>query len=149
METVTGAWGFRAETAVFLEDAFQAPGAIGLREGRSFDTGAGVDRKAGGYRVSGSVLVHHESYDAGGERTDTSLILSADRTFVRERYEGRLFGVYNPSSRSTFLRWIASARLQDNLVLEGSIGWFNGESLDTVGRFGDSDFVYARLKYYF
>ena len=149
VETVTGAWGFRAETAVFVEDSFQVPDGIGLREGRSFDTGAGVDRKAGAYRVSGSVLVHHESYDGGGARTDTSLILSADRAFARERYQGRLFGVYNPSSRSTFLRWITTAKLQDNLALEGSIGWFNGEGLDTIGRFSDSDFVYARLKYYF
>jgi hypothetical protein len=149
METVTGEWGFRAETAVFVEDAFQVPDGIGLREGRSFDSGAGVDRKAGAYRVSGSVLVHHESYDGGGARTDPSLIVSADRSFARERYQGRLFGVYNPSNRSTFLRWITTAKLQDNLALEGSIGWFNGEGLDTIGRFADSDFIYARLKYYF
>src|SRR5207237_7645822 len=63
METVTGPWGFRAETAVFVADAFQAADAVGLRTGRSFDTGAGVDRKAGDYRVSGSVVVHHETYD--------------------------------------------------------------------------------------
>jgi hypothetical protein len=149
METVSGAWGFRAETAIFVEDAFQVDNGIGLRQGRSFDGGAGVDRKAGAYRVSGSVLVHHESYDGDGARTDTSLILSADRSFARERYEGRLFGVYNPSSRSTFFRWIATAKVQDNLALEGSIGWFNGEGLDTIGRFADSDFIYARLKYYF
>jgi hypothetical protein len=98
--------------------------------------------------------VHHEAYDrdAGAGisgRTDTSLILSADRTFAREKYQGRLFGVYNPSSGSTFLRGIATAKLQDNLALEGSIGWFQGQSLDTVGRFSDSDFVYGRLKYYF
>ena len=28
-------------------------------------------------------------------------------------------------------------------------GWFAGEGRDTIGRFSDSDFVYARLKYYF
>lgn len=154
METVTGAWGFRAETAVFVEDAFQAPDGLGLREGRSIDSGAGVDRKAGDYRVSGSVLVHHETHDPDSQassatRTDTSLILSADRTFARERYQGRVFGVYSPSSGSTFVRGIAIAKLQDNLALEGSLGWFQGRGLDTIGRFADSDFIYARLKYYF
>jgi hypothetical protein len=154
MEAVSGAWGFRAETALFVEDAFQVPDGFGIREGRSIDTGAGVDRKTGAYRLSGSVLVHHETYKAGGPataaaRTDTSLILSADRTFARERYQGRLFGVYSPSNGSAFVRGIATAKLQDNLALEGSIGWFNGRGFDTVGRFSDSDFIYARLKYYF
>jgi len=154
VETVADEWGFRAEAAVFPEDAFQLSSTFDLREGSSIDVGAGVDRKAGEYRVSGSILVHHEAYDdaaraAMSGRTDTSLILSADRAFAREKYQGRLFGVYTPSSGSTFVRGIATAKLQDNLAVEGSIGWFQGRSVDPVGRFSDSDFMYARLKYYF
>jgi hypothetical protein len=40
-------------------------------------------------------------------------------------------------------------KIQDNLAVEGSVGWFLGQGRDIVGRFGDSDFIYARLRYYF
>lgn len=148
VETVSGPWGMRGEVAVFTSDAFQpqAPGPV--RTGSSVDAGGGVDRKAGEYRLSGQVLVHRENYD-DGRRTDLSLIVSADRTFARQKYEGRLFGVYNPTSGSAFVRGIARAALRDNLALEGSIGAFAGDGADNIGRFADSDFVYLRVKYSF
>jgi hypothetical protein len=149
VETVSGPWVVRGEVAVFPRDAFQAPDRAAVVEGQSLDAGAGVDRKAGDYRVSGQVLVHRERYDAGGDRTDVSLIVSADRSFARERYSGRLFGVYNPKSHAGFVRGIATATLRDNVALETSIGWFGRRSLDTIGRFSDSDFIYLRLKYFF
>jgi len=149
-ETVAGAWVVRGELAAFPRDAFQAPAAAVVVPGRSFDVGGGVDRKAGEYRVSGQVLVHHEAYDDGAQgRTDVSLIVSADRSFARQKYEGRLFGVYNPSSDAAFVRGIAKAALRDNVALEGSLGWFTGTGTDIIGRFSDSDFVYLRLKYFF
>jgi hypothetical protein len=128
--------------------------------GQSFDGGVGVDRRAGDYTLSGTVLVHSESYDAplaaagvGRDavdgRTDVSFVVSADRTFARERYRLRGFGVYNATEASGFLRGIAMASLRDNVALEGSIGWFAGAGRDLVGRFSDSDFVYVRLKFYF
>jgi uncharacterized protein YdiU (UPF0061 family) len=110
-----------------------------------------VDRKAGDYRISGQVLVHreeHEITDPPG-RTDVSLIVSADRNFARQKYQGRLFGVYNPTNGSGFTRGIATASLRDNVALEGSIGWLAGSGTDPIGRFADSDFVYVRLKYFF
>ena len=124
-------------------------------EGTSFDAGVGVDRKAGSYRVSGTVLFHRERLDDTTvetdqrSRSDLSLVLSADRRFARERYGLRVFGVANTSEGSGFARAIGSAELRDNLALEGSIGWFVGEGRDLVGRFADSDFAYLRLKYYF
>ena len=118
--------------------------------GRSFDAGGGVDRKAGEYRVSGQLLVHREEYaDARAPRTDVSLIVSADRSFARQKYEGRLFGVYNPANGAAFLRGVARANLRDNVALEASIGAFGGDGVDTIGRFSDSDFAYVRLKYFF
>jgi hypothetical protein len=149
-ETVAGSWAVRGEVAAFARDAFQSPrGGLPLT-GRSFDAGGGVDRKAGEYRVSGQVLVHREDYDdRAGSRTDVSLIVSADRTFARQRYEGRLFGVYNPTSGAAFVRGVARANLRDNLALEGSIGAFGGDGADTIGRLSDSDFGYVRLKYFF
>ena len=57
--------------------------------------------------------------------------------------------VYTPSEGSSFIRVIATAKLFDDLALEGSGGVFAGDGRDAIGRFGDSDFVYARLKYYF
>ena len=78
-----------------------------------------------------------------------SLIVSADRTFARQKYEGRLFGVYNPTSGAAFVRGIARANLRDNVALEGSAGAFTGGGTDNIGRFADSDFAYLRLKYSF
>ena len=47
------------------------------------------------------------------------------------------------------LRAIATAKLRDNVAVEGSGGWLAGDGTDLIGRFRDSDFVYARVKYYF
>ena len=151
-ETVTGPWVVRGEVAAFTRDAFQAPATAAALTGHSFDAGAAVDRKAGDYRISGQVLVHAERYDRAFDvpgRTDVSLIVSADRTFAREKYQGRLFGVYNPHNDSGFVRGIAGATLRDNVALEGSLGWFAGSGADAISRFADSDFVYLRLKYFF
>ena len=154
-ETVHGEWGVRGEVAAFVNDNFQ--GSLRVVKGSSIDAGAGVDRRAGAYRISGTALVHHEAYDepiAGTDgatqgRSNLSLILAADRTFARERYRLRTFAVYTPDDSSAFLRAISIAKLRDNLALEGSIGWFAGEGRDVIGAFFDSDFLYARLKYYF
>jgi hypothetical protein len=146
-ETVTGPWGIRGEVAAFVRDNFQGDQAE-VVEGSSLDAGLGVDRKAGRYRVSGTVLLHRESADQPRDRSDISLIISVDRTFARERYQVRAFSVYNPSEESSFLRGIFTAKLRDDVALEGSGGWFAGDGRDTIGRFADSDFVYARLKYY-
>lgn len=163
-ETVRGEWGVRGEFAAFLEDSFQSLAlsafegpSLGIVSGRSFDTGVGVDRRAGDYRVAGTVLFHREQYDAPPDprvpsetrRTDVSLIAAADRSFARERYNVRVFGVYNASESSAFARAITTATLRDNVALEGSLGWFVGGGRDLVGQFDDRDFVYVRVKYYF
>jgi hypothetical protein len=110
--------------------------------------------------VSATILFHRESPDlaalppgrdpagAPSSRDDLSLIVSADRTFARERYGLRGFSVYNPSEGSAFLRAVGTAKVHDDAAVEVSGGWFPGDGRDTIGRFGDSDFLYARLKYY-
>ena len=155
-ETVRGQWGMRGEVAAVVDDNFQGP-APGIVKGRSIDAGLGVDRKAGAYRVSATALFHREAYadtmqsatgiDRG--RSDISLIVSGDRTFARERHRIRTFGVYNPNESSAFLRAIATTKVRDNVALEASGGWFAGGGRDLIGRFRDSDFLYARLRYYF
>ena len=147
-ETARGAWAARGEVAVFPRDAFQTAASPAILDGQSFDVGGGIDRKTGTFHLSGDVLVHHESH-GGGSRTDVSIIGSASREFARQKYEGRLFAVYNPAAESGFVRGIATAGLRDNVKLEGSIGWFAGSGDDTISRFGDSDFAYIRLKYFF
>lgn len=155
-ETVSGAWGLRGEAAVFTEDSFQSR-TLQRVSGRSIDAGVGLDRRAGDYTIGATVLVHSESYDmplgsdaaAGDGRTDLSLIVSTDRSLSRERYRLRGFGVYNASESSGFLRGIALVTLQDNVALEGSIGWFIGSGRDVIGRFASDDFGYVQLKYYF
>ena len=149
-ETVAGPWGVRGEVAVFTEDVFQPQALSPALTGRSFDAGGGVDRKAGDYRISAQALVHHEEYDDGrGSRNDVSLILSADRSFSRQKYEGRMFGVYNPNGGTAFVRGILRANVRDNVALETSLGVFTGQGPDSIGRFSESDFAYLRLKYSF
>ena len=146
---IAGEWGIRGELAAFIDDNFQLDRPAIVR-GRSIDAGLGVDRRAGTYQFSGTVLFHREDPDGSSiePRRDVSLIVSADRTFARERYQLRAFSVLNPSEESAFVRGVGMARLSDDLALEGSAGWLAGEGRDTIGRFGDSDFVYLRLKYY-
>jgi hypothetical protein len=154
-EAVRGEWGVRGEVGAFVDDHFQSPDAQ-IVGGHSIDGGVGVDRRAGNYTLSGTVLIHSESYempiaqaeDRNG-RSDVSFVMSIDRTFARERYRFRGFGVVNASESTGFLRGIWTANLRDNLGLEGSIGWFAGHGRDVVGRFAESDFVYLRTKYYF
>jgi hypothetical protein len=156
LETVRGEWGLRAEIAAFVDDNFQRS-SLRIVKGSSVDAGVGVDRKAGEYRVSATALFHREAYDesisSGGNpdrgRSDVSLIVSGDRSFARERYGLRTFAVYNANESSAFLRAIGTAKVRDNVAIELSGGWFIGNGRDIVGRFGDSDFLYARLKHYF
>jgi predicted RND superfamily exporter protein len=154
VETVRGEWGIRGEVAAFVDDNFQTA-ALTVAEGSSVEAGAGVDRKAGSYRVSGTVLFHHERRTRTiadldeTSRSDLSFVLSTDRRFARERYGIHIFGVANTTEGSGFARAIGSAELRDNLGLEASFGWFAGEGRDLIGRFADSDFVYLRVKYYF
>ena len=154
-ETVVGQWGIRGEVAAFVRDNFQTEADVVT--GSSVDAGIGFDRKAGDYRFSGTVLYHHEDPDdpavaqpgtPADPRRDVSLIVSADRMFAQERYQLRAFSVYNPSEGSSFVRGIFTAKLRDDVAVETSGGWFAGEGRDTIGRFADSDFLYARLKYY-
>ena len=154
-EAVRGEWGLRGEVAAFVDDSFQSP-ELRIVPGRSLDAGAGVDRRAGDYTVSATVLFHAESYDAPlsaasqeDGRHDVSIVGSADRAFAREKYRLRAFAVYNATESSGFLRAIGMASLRDNLSLEASLGWFAGDGRDLVGRFGDSDFAYIRLRCYF
>jgi hypothetical protein len=146
-ETVAGKWGVRGELAAFVRDNFQveSPVAPALLRGRSLDAGIGVDRKAGDFRVSGTMLVHEESTDDDS----VSLMVSTDRSFARERYLLRAFGVYNVSEETSFARVIGTVKLRDAVSLEASGGWFTGVGRSTIGRFTDSDFVYLRLKYLF
>ena len=151
-ETVRGLWGIRGEAAVFVEDTFQSLDLVAV-EGASLDAGVGVDRRAGSYRLSGTVLFRREAYDApvagDDSRSDLSLVFAADRTFARERYRLRAFSVANLTEGSGFARVIAAAELRTSVALEGSAGWFVGRGADVVGRFFDRDFAYVRLKYLF
>jgi hypothetical protein len=47
------------------------------------------------------------------------------------------------------LRGALSWKPADDIAIETSIGWFAGEGNDTITQFGDRDFGYIRLKYYF
>ena len=157
-ETVRGPWGLRGEVAAFVDDNFQQEFLRVVerqldRRGdrRSIARRATTGSAAASSRHRESVRRADRARDDGPRRSrsEVSLILSADRSFAAERYQVRTFGVYNATESSAFLRGIATAKVRDNVSLEGSVGWFVGEGGTVIGRFGDSDFVYVRVKYYF
>ncbi|MDO8793054.1 MAG: hypothetical protein Q7J25_00355, partial [Vicinamibacterales bacterium] len=133
-ETVRGPWGVRGEAAAFVDDELDR-----------IESGIGVDRRAGDYRVAANVLLTHQRIDGN----DVMLVAAADRSFARETRTVRLFAVYDPTDGTTFMRGIAAVSLRDDVWIEGSAGVFTGSSLDTLGRLTRRDFVYTRLKVFF
>jgi hypothetical protein len=150
-ETARGEWGIRGELAAYPQDSFQEVSALGVRpvEGGSMECGIGVDRRAGSYRVSGTVLIQRQWGAESIERTDLNLIASADRSFARETRTVRAFVVYSAKDRTAFVRGIAAVSFHDNVWLEWSVGWFAGDGLGSIARFSDRDFAYTRLKVFF
>jgi hypothetical protein len=150
-ETVQGDWAIRGEVAVFPERRFAGVSRPGLVEGRSLDAGAGVDRRAGDYRVYASAIVHREwsPEDSSIDETDVSLVGSIDRPFRRDAWLVRVFGVMNPVDRSGFLRGLLLWKPRDNVTWEFSAAAFIGTGDDSIGRFKGRDFVFGRLKYHF
>jgi len=160
-ETVHGPWGVRGEVAAVVADVLQSTRAARGVAGHSVTAGVGVDRKAGDYRVAANALWSWSGVDEGNpaaqafagdpevERTDISLVVAADRSFVRETRTVRLFAVYDPADATTFTRVIGAVSLRDNVWVEGSAGLITGTSLDIIGRLTRRDFAYARLKVFF
>ena len=133
-ETVRGPWGVRGEAAAFVEDDLDR-----------VESGIGVDRRAGDYRVAANVLLTHQRI----EGNDVTLVAAADRSFARDTRTVRLFAVYNPTDNTMFLRSIAAVSLRDDVWIEGSAGVFTGSSTATLGRLTRRDFVYTCLKVFF
>lgn len=150
-ETVYGQWALRGEMAAFVERQVAGASRLGFVTARAIDAGAGFDRRAGDYRVFGSVIFRREwaPEDPMIDRTDVSLVGSIDRTFAREAWLVRVFGVVNPADRATFARGVVVWRTRDNVTFEGSAGAFLGTSDDAIGRFKDRDFAFARVAYFF
>jgi hypothetical protein len=160
-ETVRGLWGVRGEVAAFVDDELQSTRLVRGVPGRSITAGIGIDRKAGDYRIAANALWAWSGIDdadpaaqllAGDdevERTDTSFVIAADRSFARETRTLRVFAVYDPAEATAFTRVIGAVSLRDNVWLEGSGGVFTGASLDVIGRLTRRDFLYARLKVFF
>lgn len=151
VETVLGAVGLRAEAAWHLEDTLQATDRVAALRGRSLDLGAGLDRRAGDYRVSLTVLATARMPDDGAlpaaaiDRRDVQVVAAADRSFARETRRLRLFGVVNPGDQSAFVRGVGSWSLRDGWWLEGSAGWFAGDGADTLSRLAQRDFLSLSL----
>lgn len=160
-ETVRGPWGMRGEIAAFVDDELQSTRLARGVPGRSVEAGAGLDRRAGDYRVAANVLWSWRGVDAreplaavleGDDEvsgSDLSLVVVTDRSFARETRTLRGLAVVNPADGTVFGRVIASVSLRDNTWVEGSAGLFAGSSSDTIGRLTRRDFVYVRLKVFF
>jgi len=148
-ETVVGEWAVRGEAAAFVDRTLATP--TQLVDGRSFDAGIGVDRRAGDYRFFASTLVHREwaSEEPAVERTDVTLVGSIERRFSRDRYLARTFAVVNPADASAFVRGLFAWSLRDNVSLDVSAGLFLGTGDDTLARFNGRDFAFSRLTVFF
>jgi hypothetical protein len=151
VETARGEWAVRAEVAAFVEKGFQGMSVPGSVSGRAVDAGGGFDRKAGEFRVYGTVLFHRQWSDEDPlvARTDVNLVASIERQLRRDRWLIRGFGVANPADGSAFLRGVVQWKARDNFTMEGSGGLFAGTSDDTIGRFKGRDFLYARATVFF
>jgi hypothetical protein len=150
-ETVTGDWAWRGEVAAFVDKRLAAGSSPDGVDGHVFEAGFGVDRRAGDYRVFGSIITRREwsEQDVTVNRTNVNLVGSIERPFGRDRYRVRVFGVVNPGDAAAFLRGVFSWSLQDNVAIEGSAAAFLGTSDDALGRFKERDFLFARLRYWF
>ena len=153
VETVRGAWGLRGEVAWHVEDTLQASDRFAALAARSVEGGVGVDRRAGGYRVSATLLGAARRLRDGAagaiDRHDLQIVTSVDRSFARETRRLRLFGVYNPGDRSAFVRGVGGVSVRDGWWIEASAGWLTGDGADTLSRLADRDFVYLRARVYF
>ena len=121
-------------------------------EGRSLEGGAGADRRVGDFRVSGNLLFRKRFADPPGapvDRSDVNLIASLDRSFGRDTRRLQVFGVYDPTEATGFLRGIFSVSLTDQLSIEASGGLFLGAGPDPLGQFAERDFVYVKVKRHF
>ena len=157
VETVRGRWAIRAEGAYFPDRPLQVDSLPEIFEGDAFEAGAGVDRRAGDFTFSGTVLLRHE--DAAGRpaagplvagaRTNVSAVAGFSRSYARDRFETRLFSLVNPADRAAFVRGVLTWKPADDVSVDGTVGWFAGEGDDVVTRFGDRDFAFVRVKYFF
>jgi hypothetical protein len=155
-ETVRGDWSIRSEAALATGDTVvtgTSPLGVG---GRSVRAGIGADRRAGAFRLSGTVLIERRDADAdpalgiaGDSDTNVSLVVGSERGFARDTRKVRVFGAWNVADASGFARTIGAWSLRDNLALEGSVGWFFGKGDDTISRFAERDFAAVSLKTYF
>jgi hypothetical protein len=149
VETVRGEWAVRGEVAAFVERSLQTPDSLSVARGHTVEAGIGVERKAGDYRLHGTVLYQRQRAGPLVEDEALSVIGAAERTLARETVRLRAFSVYDATDESLFLRVITAYSLRDDVWLEGSLGWFAGSGTHTISRFADRDFVYTRLKVYF
>jgi hypothetical protein len=157
-ETVRGPWGVRGEAAAFVEDTLQSAASARGVPGRAVEAGAGVDRRAGDYRVGGNLVWARRLVDDSRatalekqelERWDINVVLAAERSFARDTRSARLLGVYDPREDTVFVRAIATVSLRDDVVVEGSAAVFAGEAPSVLGRLTHRDLFYGRLKVFF
>ena len=163
-ETVRGPWGLRGEVAYFPETTLQSFGAATTTgiPGKTLSAGVGADRKTGDYRVAANVVVTRRRldierlsralvmpYDPDVASTDVLMVGWAERSFARETRTVRVLAAWNPEAESLFVRAICGWSLRDDVALEVSGGWLQGDGQDLLSRLAQRDFLYARLKVHF
>lgn len=149
VETARGSWVLRGEGAFFLDDPLQAEDAPSIVYGTSFQGGFGADRRFGDNTLFVDVLYRHVPDDPLLAEDEFSLVGGLSRDFIGNTRSLQFFGLWNPSAGSGFVRAIWNEELVENLRLEVGGGAFLREGGEFLGLLADSDFVVARLRFYF
>jgi hypothetical protein len=149
LETVRGKWAWRAEAAWFPDRPMQVANEPQVYEGDSLEAGAGGDRRAGDFTLSATLLFRRTERSDRTVSNSVSLLGGFGRSFSRDRLETRVFALVNPADAAGFLRGAVTWKPVDNVAIESVLGWFAGDGDDAITRFGDRDFGYLRVKYFF
>ena len=123
--------------------SFHAATRPGPVDGAAIDAGVGVDRRAGDYRVFGSVLIRRDwsADDPGVASTNVNLVGSLDRAFLRDRFSRASSPSSIPVTRLASCADSSSGTARDNVAIEGTAGAFLGTGDDNLSRFKNRDFV--------
>ena len=151
IETARGDWVFRGDGAFFIDDPLQAAGEVpGIVPLLTFQGGIGADRRVGENTLFLSSLYSHFPEDPRIDGRDEVALVGG---FARDLSMGtttlRLFGVWNATAESGFGRAIWDQELVENLRFEASAGVFLGQGGRLLKLVEDSDFITARLRFYF
>lgn len=151
VEAALGSWVLRIDGAAFVDDPLQAAGPVPAIVRRdTYAAGVGADRRAGESAFYVNALYTHIPKDPQLDReSEVSVFGGFTRDFAQGTRSIRLFGLWNTESDSGFGRLVWDHELVENVRLDLSGGLFYGEGGTAFRSIDDTDFVTARIRFFF